>query len=553
MRYLRHSSLLLSLVLLTLGCAACRPSGGNATRTETGETPTSVPVTGTDTGTGAGAETLTGTDTPTVRLTFSPGVAGMEDVTVNAAVTDTAVTLPGDPVRAGYAFKGWYTGENGAGERITCASPLTGDATYYACWAPYTDMSSRNCIRIGGFNGITESDAVEADFKALADCGIDQIYFTFFHDNSEDGVYTLEKSVQYLRWLEKYGIQSWINDWKLNELLKNRAPAEECMALLNVYKDSPAYCGNYLADEPTGDTFDSLQSAVTYFRELMPGREMYVNLFPNIAPPTAFINGSYEAYIRAFLTDFPLSYVSQDFYPIDIDARGRKNVSEQYYASLSVMCRAARDAGKEAWMYIYTMRDTVNAVKDYEPTLADVRFEANTALAFGCNSITYYCFDCPPSYAKSDSFGMLKNHERTSLFEVGAQVTREIKALSEVFPRYLWRDAGMIARSPRIKRMLRNAGIQSVADMGLPCTVTSVSDVLVGWFEEANGDGMALMLVNHNDLNTGNAAEVILTFSGAQSVTARIGTETTVLTPAADGTYALTLSAGQGCFLEVTF
>ena len=65
--------------------------------------------------------------------------------------------------------------------------------------------------------------------------------------------------------------------------------------------------------------------------------------------------------------------------------------------------------------------------------------------------------------------------------------------------------------------------------------------------------GMALMLVNHNDLNTGNAAEVILTFSGAQSVTARIGTETTVLTPAADGTYALTLSAGQGCFLEVTF
>ena len=130
MRYLRHSSLLLSLVLLTLGCAACRPSGGNATRTETGETPTSVPATGTDTGTGAGAETLTGTDTPTVRLTFSPGVAGMEDVTVNAAVTDTAVTLPGDPVRAGYAFKGWYTSASGGSLYNTLT--ITAAKTFYA-------------------------------------------------------------------------------------------------------------------------------------------------------------------------------------------------------------------------------------------------------------------------------------------------------------------------------------------------------------------------------------------------------------------------------------
>ncbi len=480
---------------------------------------------------------------------MTPDAEGMTDSIIVLPVdTDaTTVLLPKDPVREGFAFKGWYTEKNGEGERVTVDTLLTGTQTYYAKWTEAVDMTNRNHIRIGGFNGITEDVATESDFEALAACGVDEIYMTWFHSGDGDGRYSLEKSMQYMAWMEKYGIQCWYNDWELNELLKSHAPAEECMKLLSVYKDSPSYCGNYLQDEPAGDAFDTLIDAVTYFKELMPGYEMYINLLPNFAPTSAFVEGSFEKYIRAFVERFPLSYVSQDFYPIDINGK-KRTISNTYYGSLYTEAAAARDTGKEAWMYLYTMRDTVNAVKNYEPTLADVRFEAGNALAFGCNHLSYYCFDCPPSYAKSTSFGMLKNHERTTLFDVGVQITKEIKALSDVYPRYLWQEI-CYTGSTRLTKLAGKV-MPAAADV-LPFELTTEGDLLIGIFDEANGDGCAYMLANNTDLNKQDeSVAVSFTMPGAQAVIAHVGTETVTL-DASDGVYTVTLACGQFCFLEV--
>ena len=351
-----------------------------------------------------------------------------------------------------------------------------------------------------------------------------------------------------MAWMEKYGIQCWYNDWELNELLKNHAPAEECMKLLSVYKDSPSFCGNYLVDEPAGDRFPELINTVTYYKELMPGYEMYINLLPNYAPASAFVGGSFEQYMRDFTEKFPLSYVSQDFYPININGK-KRTIASTYFSGLYDQAKAARDAGKETWMYLYTMRDTVNPGKDYEPTVCDVRFEAGNALAFGCCHFSYFCFDCPPSYAKTTSFGMLKDHERTSLFDVGVQITKELKALCDVLPRYLWQDC-CYAGSTKITRSASKT-LPAAAEV-LPFEVTTDGDLLIGIFDEANGDGCAYVFANNTDLNKQDQS-VTVSFSipEAQQLLAHIGTETVKLT-AEGGTCTITLSCGQFCFLEVT-
>ena len=44
------------------------------------------------------------------------------------------VTMPENPIRKGYVFKGWYTGKDGQGTEFTAQSEVTADMTVYACW-----------------------------------------------------------------------------------------------------------------------------------------------------------------------------------------------------------------------------------------------------------------------------------------------------------------------------------------------------------------------------------------------------------------------------------
>ncbi len=535
-------------MLLCVGLTACSPSdkpGETAAPTLEGSLPGMDSI---ESSTEAGTDTPSKeseTSTPPIPLTFDAGDGKVSVVDV----TDT-IAFPEKPTREGYGFKGWFTEPDGKGNRVTLATPVTGPATYYAYWTEAVDMTNRNIIKIGGYNGITEDVAVESDFAALAECGVDEIYMTFFHDDSEDGRYSLAKSLQYMEWMEKYGIKCWYNDFKLNDLLKNRAPEAECRALLEVYCHSSSFAGNFLADEPTGDRFGELSAAAAYYAELMPKHQMYVNLLPNFAASSAYIDGDFTKYVQAFADDFPFTYVSQDFYPIDITDVKKKQVSSMYYDSMYTTATVARDSGKENWMYIYTMRDTVNANKDYEPTLDDLRFEAFNAMAYGCNSITYFCFDCPPSYSRSESYGMMKNHEKTPLFDTGMQITKEIKALADVFPKYLWQDICYFGtRSQFVRNVQNTAKTYDTYLEDLTCTGT---DLLIGVFDEANGDGKAYMIVYEGNLNKPDDVEVSVKITGASKVTAHIGTEAVVL-EGTDGYYTFKLHTGQGCFITVAY
>ena len=76
-------------------------------------------------------------------VTFNPGHGTMNSSskTQKIADGDTIQTLPGAKL-TNYIHRGWYTGENGTGEKLTTTTPITSDMTYYAYYEEMATTSS---------------------------------------------------------------------------------------------------------------------------------------------------------------------------------------------------------------------------------------------------------------------------------------------------------------------------------------------------------------------------------------------------------------------------
>ena len=76
-------------------------------------------------------------------VTFDPGKGSMYSSakTKKIADGDTIQTLPGAKL-TNYIHRGWYTGKNGTGEKLTTTTPITSDMTYYAYYEEMATTSS---------------------------------------------------------------------------------------------------------------------------------------------------------------------------------------------------------------------------------------------------------------------------------------------------------------------------------------------------------------------------------------------------------------------------
>ena len=76
-------------------------------------------------------------------VTFNPGYGTMNSSskTQKIADGDTIQTLPGAKL-TNYIHRGWYTGKNGTGEKLTTTTPITSDMTYYAYYEEMATTSS---------------------------------------------------------------------------------------------------------------------------------------------------------------------------------------------------------------------------------------------------------------------------------------------------------------------------------------------------------------------------------------------------------------------------
>ncbi len=404
--------------------------------------------------------------------------------------------------------------------------------------SPYTnEYLTRDRIRIGAWVN-PRPEAIGKDFiETYSSGGFDWII-------AHGALAGSDNREMLLRDCDRFGVEL---------ILGDGAYTNPAVATAEYY-DHPCFAGTYIADEPGTDQYDKFAEICnTYYKET-GGKLPYVNLLPMYANAAQLKFGAgaaaieyydpdpdlYKNYCDAFCEKFDPPYICTDIYPLNW-RDGRRLTYRDYCQSINVIAASAREHGKDFWCCIQTFGWVPSK---RIPTESEFRWQSYCMLSFGCKGLLCWTY---AGYRPEFPSLITVEGKRTNAWYDAATVFKEIRCISDAFVRY--RNLGAMAHNctdetPYLKFS------NPVRDFAAIEQIRCDDPLLIGCFAAKDGPGAALTLVNMSDLELLKTTEVKVKLAGKTAVAWPRGRRT-VLTPDADGFYSLTLSPGEGVFVEV--
>ena len=198
------------------------------------------------------------------------------------------------------------------------------------------------------------------------------------------------------------------------------------------FKDHPATGGYYLQDEPGAAQFPKLAAWAKRIQRVDAAHPCYVNLFPSYGVPDQWQTPNYEQYVQKFIAEVPVPMLSWDHYPVI--RTGADASSDQlrgdFYANLELCSAAARKANRPVWAFALATAHNPYPI----PTLAYLRVEVFSDLAYGAQAIQYFTYWTHKSPVWNFHQGPIEEDgSRTPTYDLVKQVNGEIQALRGAF------------------------------------------------------------------------------------------------------------------------
>jgi hypothetical protein len=191
------------------------------------------------------------------------------------------------------------------------------------------------------------------------------------------------------------------------------------------FRDHPALAGYHLRDEPSAGDFPALATWTRRIQSVDREHGCYINLFPTYANAEQLGTPTYGEHVDRFLAEVPVPYLSYDHYPIAGD-----RLRGDYYENLEIIAAKARAARKPFWAFALAVAHDPYPV----PTLAHLRLQVFSDLAYGAQCVQYFTYWTPQSTQWNFHEGPIDAAgQRTRVYDRVKQVNREIRGLSEVF------------------------------------------------------------------------------------------------------------------------
>jgi hypothetical protein len=192
---------------------------------------------------------------------------------------------------------------------------------------------------------------------------------------------------------------------------------------------------------------------------------------------------NYRGYVQQFVNTVSPPFLCFDHYPVRYQDN-RRYIYPQWYENLEIIAGEAKSANIPFWGFAIASSHFDFPI----PTLADLRLQMYSNLAYGAQGLNYY------TYWNGGTQPPVADGVKTPTYYVVQEMNREIKTLSKVFLNAKVKLLGHTGTPP--------AGCTALATAQLPSVIrsiwTSSSGALVSVLEKGNDH---FLVVVNRDIN----------------------------------------------------
>ena len=357
------------------------------------------------------------------------------------------------------------------------------------------------------------------------------------------------------------GLRVTLSDDRISKAVWCKDSGERRALLTKVVKDYagyPALHGYHIVDEPNSGAFPVLAEIREILAELDPVHEAYINLFPNYASLEMLGNPSYFDHVDQFIRDVKPEILSYDHYhfikgaPMEKREITDEREKQIYEAAFSKVERAGFfdniEDVRTACLSHHVPFMVIILLTEHGPyrnlSEAEIRWEVYQSLVYGSKRISYFTYWCPGvDRDEGDDMWHWQNAmitrdgKRTPHYDMVGHINTELQLVGDVLLDRQSLAVFHIGTVPDKKVTYWQGSYGDV--MALDAT-----DITVGFFE-----GNMVMLANKNYESATPVTLTVTEGKDLQKLNKQSGIWEMLTAP--DGTYTLTLAAGDGELLRI--
>ncbi|WP_329366662.1 hypothetical protein OG896_17945 [Streptomyces sp. NBC_00669] len=264
------------------------------------------------------------------------------------------------------------------------------------------------------------------------------------------------------------------------------------------YARHPSFAGLSLYDEPGTDRFPTVGALTGIVRTATPGLLPYANINRG--------NGAhYTRFVQSYLDTVKPALISFDRYPFLTEG-----LDTDYFETWAIVRKAAMAAGVPAWTYIQSAGFNGHVT----PTAAQMSWQVNVSLAYGCKGIQYFTYWTPdPARGEGYTQALITaDGERTPLYDAATAL-----------------NTGWLQPVGRQLKPLVSESVQHLNDAPAPTGTTPFAPgahltsatgdpAILGVFKGATDDGTRHLLVVNRDPDSSATLRIGLNASTVEAV-----------------------------------